>query len=131
MDSSRSGKSAAADRVPLKAEALDTIRRRIGKHQTHVFMRSGEILTAWASVQWRAACKRAGITNFRFHGRRHTWTSWHIQNGTPLNRLMELGGWPSYEMVLRYAHLAERRCGHNSGTPCTPEMAGSEKKKAG
>jgi len=27
-------------------------------------------------------------------------------NGTNLQELMELGGWKSYEMVLRYAHLA-------------------------
>jgi len=26
--------------------------------------------------------------------------------GTSLPELMELGGWKSYEMVLRYAHLA-------------------------
>ena len=27
-------------------------------------------------------------------------------SGTSLQELMELGGWKSYEMVLRYAHLA-------------------------
>jgi hypothetical protein len=27
-------------------------------------------------------------------------------SGTSLQDLMELGGWKSYEMVLRYAHLA-------------------------
>ena len=27
-------------------------------------------------------------------------------NGTTLQELMELGGWKSFEMVLRYAHLA-------------------------
>ena len=27
-------------------------------------------------------------------------------HGTSLQQLMELGGWKSYEMVLRYAHLA-------------------------
>jgi hypothetical protein len=29
-----------------------------------------------------------------------------VQSGTSLAELMELGGWKSYEMVLRYAHLA-------------------------
>jgi len=29
-----------------------------------------------------------------------------MQNGTSLQELMELGGWKSYRMVLRYAHLA-------------------------
>jgi hypothetical protein len=27
-------------------------------------------------------------------------------SGTSLQELMELGGWKSFEMVLRYAHLA-------------------------
>jgi hypothetical protein len=30
----------------------------------------------------------------------------HVQNGTPLFALQELGGWQSPEMVRRYAHLA-------------------------
>ncbi|MEM9305606.1 MAG: hypothetical protein AAGE01_26085, partial [Pseudomonadota bacterium] len=31
--------------------------------------------------------------------------TWHAQRGTPLRDLMALGGWKSYAMVLRYAHL--------------------------
>ena len=37
---------------------------------------------------------------------RHSWASWHVQNGTPLFALHELGGWESSKMVRRYAHLA-------------------------
>jgi len=55
---------------------------------------------------WYAALKRAGIADFRWHDLRHTWASWHVQNGTPLFALQELGGWASTEMVRRYAHLA-------------------------
>ena len=40
------------------------------------------------------------------HDLRHTWASWHVQNGTPLNVLKELGGWADLTMVLRYAHLS-------------------------
>ena len=43
---------------------------------------------------------------FRWHDLRHTWASWHVQRGTRLQELMELVGWSSYEVVLRYAHLA-------------------------
>ena len=32
-----------------------------------------------------------------------------MQSGTSLPELMELGGWKSYEMVLRYAHLAPEK----------------------
>ena len=38
--------------------------------------------------------------------RRHTWASWHVQSGTPLFALQELGGWETEKMVRRYAHLA-------------------------
>jgi hypothetical protein len=37
---------------------------------------------------------------------RHTWASWHIQEGTPLHVLQELGGWSTPEMVQKYAHLS-------------------------
>ena len=46
------------------------------------------------------------IENFRWHDLRHTWASWHVQAGTPLHVLQELGGWESVEMVRRYAHLS-------------------------
>ena len=59
-----------------------------------------------ASRAWKAACRRAGIEDFRFHDLRHTWASWVIQAGVPLSVLQEMGGWESIEMVRRYAHLA-------------------------
>jgi integrase len=65
---------------------------------------------------WKAALARAGIEKtFRWHDLRHTWASWHVQSGTPLQELMELGSWASYEMVLRYAHLA---ADHLQGAAC-------------
>lgn len=59
-----------------------------------------------SNTAWRAALKRAGIDDFRFHDLRHTWASWLIQSGVPLSVLQEMGGWESIEMVRRYAHLA-------------------------
>jgi integrase len=43
---------------------------------------------------------------FRWHDLRHTWASWHVQNGTPLHILQKPGGWSEIRMVQRYAHLA-------------------------
>ncbi|WP_343032223.1 tyrosine-type recombinase/integrase [Allochromatium palmeri] len=46
------------------------------------------------------------MEDFRWHDLRHTWASWHVQGGTSLQDLMAMGGWSSYDLVLRYAHLA-------------------------
>jgi len=82
------------------------VRKRLGKHATHVFSYRGVPITQVSTKAWYAALDRAGIKEFRWHDLRHTWASWHVQNGTPLFALQELGGWESAEMVRRYAHLA-------------------------
>jgi integrase len=61
---------------------------------------------------WKRLLRKTGIEDFRFHDLRHTWASWRVINGTSLQELMELGGWKSYEMVLRYAHLAPEHLTH-------------------
>ena len=51
--------------------------------------------------------ERPAVQSRLVNGRvRHTWASWHVQNGTPLFALQELEGWEGAEMVRRYAHLA-------------------------
>lgn len=93
--------------VPLNAEAVEVIRRQLGRHNRFVFTTGkGKPVVKWDVTTWNRAVARAGLDHFRYHDVRHTWASWHVQSGTPLNRLMELGGWSKYEMVLRYAHLA-------------------------
>lgn len=102
-DQSKSGK---VIRVPLNQDAVDVLINQLGKHYTRVFTFRGSPVAKVGTKWWRKALERAGIENFTWHGLRHTWASWHVQSGTPLNVLQELGGWSSYEMVLRYAHLA-------------------------
>lgn len=58
------------------------------------------------TAAFRKAAKRAGLEGLRWHDLRHTGASWAVQSGVTLPELMVLGGWKSYRMVLRYAHLA-------------------------
>ncbi len=92
--------------VPLNVEAMALVRKQVGKHATHVFSFRGQPVVQLSTKAWYAALERAGIEDFRWHDLRHCWASWHVQNGTPLFALQELGGWQSPEMVRRYAHLA-------------------------
>lgn len=98
-------KARKAISVPLNAEAVLVLRRQEGKHPQRVFTFSGRPVGQINTRAWKRALKRAGIDDFRWHDLRHTWASWHVQSGTPLNVLQELGGWESVEMVRRYAHL--------------------------
>ncbi len=93
-------------RVPLNSEAVEALRNRMGKHIEFVFTYRDKRIENPNTKAWKKALRTAGIENFRWHDLRHTWASWHVQSGTSLQELMELGGWASYEMVLRYAHLA-------------------------
>ena len=92
--------------VPLNETAMATLNRCKGKHPSRVFTYRGRPI-AWANTKaWRQALRRAGIQNFRWHDLRHTWASWHVQHGTPLYVVQDLGAWRSEVMVRRYAHLA-------------------------
>ncbi len=91
--------------IALNGEAMAVLRGQIGKHHQFVFVFRGRPVWWVNTHTWRKAVRRAGLTDFRWHDLRHTWASWHVQAGTPLSVLQEMGGWESPEMVQRYAHL--------------------------
>lgn len=113
-------KSGNAISVPLNAGALAALSDVAGQHDVWCFTFRGkpyaEIKTAF-----QAACVRAGVgfitvdkgkkpgvhralyKGFTWHGLRHTWATWHVQNGTPLEVLQKLGGWSDLRMVMNYA----------------------------
>lgn len=99
-------KARKAIAVPLSIAAVKVIREQIGKHPTHVFSYKGNSVIQVNTKSWRAALTKVGINEFRWHDLRHTWASWHVQAGTPLHVLQELGAWESVEMVRKYAHLS-------------------------
>jgi integrase len=60
------------------------------------------------SVQtsFETACRRAKITDFRFHDLRHTCAAWLIQAGVSITQVRDVLGHSTVTMTERYAHLA-------------------------
>lgn len=102
-EQAKGGRSIA---VPLSARAVQLLQVQRGRHPERVFTFRGRPIQQIGTKAWRGALQRAGIEDFRWHDLRHTWASWHAQNGTPQSVLQELGGWESASMVRRYAHFS-------------------------
>jgi integrase len=110
-------KAAKSLRVPLSSEAVVVLRRQrelVPRACPWVFPSSCAAglpeyrpFARVVSTAWRNARDRAGVPWLTFHHLRHTWASWHVMAGTPLEVLQRLGGWSSLAMVMRYAHLSE------------------------
>ena len=92
--------------IPLNSDALAVLREVQGNHPKYVFTYRGRRIAQAGNGAWRRGLKAAKIENFVWHDLRHTWASWHVQGGTPLYTLKELGGWDSMVSVQRYAHLS-------------------------
>lgn len=120
--------------VPLNATAMVVLREQQGQHPTRVFVYEGNPVTRANNHAWRKALVRAEIETFRWHDLRHTWASWHVQAGTPLNVLQELGGWATLDMVLRYAHLGTDHLAEHAERIAGPRLVrtnpGTAEKKA-
>lgn len=101
-------KSEMAFVVPLSEVALDVLKRQCGNHPERVFTFRGNPIRRANTKAFKDACKRIGLEDFRRHDLRHTWATWHVQRGTPLEVLQELGGWTDYKMVKRYAHFSHQ-----------------------
>jgi integrase len=55
---------------------------------------------------FRAALRRAGIGNFRWHDLRHCFGSWLVRGGAKLVAVQKLMGHRSNRITMRYAHLS-------------------------
>lgn len=107
--------------IPLNREAMVLLRGELGKHSKYVFTYRDRPVKRCNTKVWRRALQASGIENFRWHDLRHTWASWHVQKGTPMHVLQELGGWSDIRMVQRYAHLAPEHLSPYAETLCELE----------
>lgn len=57
---------------------------------------------------FKAACRRAGITDFTFHDLRHTFASHLAMADTNIRTIQELLGHKSIKMTMRYSHLSQQ-----------------------
>jgi hypothetical protein len=103
--------------VPLNDNAMvvvEHIPRQL--HSDYVFTtmatKQGEKISD-VKRSFRTALAKAGITDFRFHDLRHTFSSHLVMAGADLVTVKELLGHKEMKMTLRYAHLspAHRRRG--------------------
>ncbi len=116
-DEAKAGKAIG---IPLSPEALAVLQGQEGLSKEWVFPYKGRGRKQGQPVvkiktAWHAALKRAKINGFTWHGLRHTWASWHLMAGTPIETLAKLGGWEDLRMVQRYAHLATEHLAQFAG----------------
>lgn len=103
-------KSGKGRQIPVN-ERLDEIFRELRqKNQlisAYVFCDSHGRRYKEVTRSFKAACKRAGIEDFRFHDLRHTFASRLVMNGVNLKAIQELLGHANITMTMRYAHLSQ------------------------
>jgi hypothetical protein len=89
----------------LLSETLRQVRKRPQFPQ--VFLgRDGRPVKDCRSA-FNNACKRSGISDFRFHDLRHTFESHLVMGGTDIMTVKELLGHNTLQMTLRYSHLSQ------------------------
>ncbi len=115
-DQARKGKKTFL--IPLNDDAIEILTALKGNHPKFVFTFRGKPVGQMTTKAWYKTLKEVGIEDFRWHDLRHTWASWHVQSGTPINVLQELGAWENVAMVRRYAHLGESHLAEYANNSC-------------
>ena len=94
--------------VPISNVAREIIERNRGKNYKYVFVRPDGVcpVPSFRKI-WVKARNAFGMPKLRFHDLRHTFASWHRQNGTPDHIIQEICGWKSSAVML--ANLCQSR----------------------
>jgi integrase len=103
--------------IPLNQslyEELQQLARHL--HSPYVFCNAEGKRYDEVKRSFHTACRKAGITDFRFHDLRHTFASHLIMNGINLKTVQHLLGHKDIRMTLRYAHLSKEHLQAAVGT---------------
>jgi len=102
-------KSGKARQIPLSDRAAQVLRElqiRNKWKSPHVCIGPDGKQLKDVKRSFNAACRRAGIEDFRFHDLRHTFASHLVMRGANLKAVQRLLGHSDSKMTDRYAHLS-------------------------
>ena len=88
------------------AQVLKAVRKEKGFRSKYVFTYKGLTIQR-VDRAFKAALRRAGIEDFKFHDLRHTFASHLAMKGASSKDLQELLGHKTMSMTTRYAHLSQ------------------------
>lgn len=103
-------KTSESRQIPVNedlAELFKGIRKRRQLKSEYVFCDKQGRPFREIKTSFKAALRRAGIEDFRFHDLRHTFASHFIMRGGETKALQEILGHKSLTMTMRYAHLSQ------------------------
>jgi integrase len=126
--------------IPLNSDALAAIRSLPSwlERKGPIFRSQRDLRKpVLSNDHWfKSALKAAGVIDFRWHDISHTFASWLVQDGVPLDRVSKLLGHKSLTMTMRYAHLAPNQLHEDvallvrNSTPVAPEAKSETKVSA-
>ncbi len=91
--------------IPMTDRVFETL-RLVDKSGEYVFSKKDGSPYGKVQKGFKAAVKRAGIRDCRFHDLRHTFASWLVMKGVPLATVQYYLGHQNIQTTMAYSHLS-------------------------
>ena len=92
---------------PLNDDAVEILRRNLGKNDEFVFTYQNGRIRDLDHKGWVNACKRARVDGFRWHDLRATGATRLANAGVPVHVLAKLGAWADVDILQRRYYRAK------------------------
>jgi integrase len=116
--------------VHLNRAALEVLERRSAEHPKNakptdlVLPRPRKGQAGASNRSWFDPCtEEARITDYLWHGNRHTFGSWSAMADATIKEIQGAGGWKTIQMAGRYTHLSPVHKGYVVESITTPRVA--------